>query len=274
MSSPAVILIFGHKPTLEWYEKISLQQCFKVLGHFPIRLICPENLDVREYLAVAPSLFVDHIPGHWLSSLRAYNRLKIMPFLYKRYSQFEFMLSYELDAFVFRDELEYWCSQNWDYVGGPWFEGHASAGPQSKAIPGGNSGFSLRKISSALKVLQTWKTIRPFGEIYREWREVAVFSPRSFCRLAGNLSVRNCFHHTLNRYSDNEDMFWSFAGERIRDFRLAPSNVAARFSFDCQPKRLYLSQGNRLPFGCHKWMGNDPEFWKPFIAAEGYQWQT
>ncbi|MFR6542216.1 MAG: DUF5672 family protein [Butyricimonas virosa] len=25
-----------------------------------------------------------------------------------------------IDAFVFRDELTYWCTLNYDYIGAPW----------------------------------------------------------------------------------------------------------------------------------------------------------
>ena len=50
--------------------------------------------------------------------------MKILPFLYERYAAYEFMFTYELDAFVFKDELEKWCEQGWDYIGAPWFDGY------------------------------------------------------------------------------------------------------------------------------------------------------
>ena len=60
-------------------------------------------MDVSAYRRIAPELIVDFIRPSLLSSYRAYNRLKILPFLYRRYADFEYVLTYELDAFVFRD---------------------------------------------------------------------------------------------------------------------------------------------------------------------------
>jgi hypothetical protein len=134
MSDKVVILIFAHKPMPEWYEAIGLEQCFRVLGRHPIRMVCPIGLDVSAYRRITPGLEVDFIPSHWLASNRAYNRMKILPFLYRRYSGYEYMLTYELDAFVFKDELEYWFEQPWDYIGAPWFEGYDHAAPGSPPI--------------------------------------------------------------------------------------------------------------------------------------------
>jgi hypothetical protein len=108
MSSPVVILIFVHKPQLDWYEEISFRQCFRVLHKHPIRMIYPTSLDVTAYQRLVPNLKVDFVPAGWLSSVRAYNRLKILPFLYRRYAAFEYILTYELDSFVFRVELLDW----------------------------------------------------------------------------------------------------------------------------------------------------------------------
>lgn len=265
-----IVLLFAHRAILEWHEEIALQQCFKVLRNHTIRLVCPDGMDVGQFRTVEPTLEIDYISPKWLNSLRSYNRLKILPFLYERYSDFEFILTYELDAFVFKDELEYWCEQEWDYVGGPWFEGHVEAVADSRPISGGNSGFSLRRTSTMLRVLNTFKLIRPAAEIFGEWKAATKLSPRAVWWLFRNLTWRNCFHHRFNGFTDNEDMFWAFAGARIEGFRLAPYEVARRFSFDCNPERLFSETGKQLPFGAHKWAGKDFGFWRPFIEAEGY----
>ncbi len=59
MNRKVVILIFAHKPTLQWYEAIGLEQCFRVLGHHPIRLVCPTGLDVSAYRRITPALDVE-----------------------------------------------------------------------------------------------------------------------------------------------------------------------------------------------------------------------
>jgi hypothetical protein len=272
MNRKVVILIFAHKSVLEWYEAISLEQCFRVLDRHPIRMVCPTGLDVSAYRRIAPALEVDFIPSRWLANVRAYNRLKILPFLYRRYADFEYILTHELDAFVFRDELLDWCEQGWDFIGAPWFEGYDNARPDAAPIGVGNAGLSLRRISTMLRVMRSWKTIRPTVDVYSEWRRCTDTLPRGLWRLLGNLIWRNCFHHYLNRFGLNEDIFWSCAGDRIAGFRLAPYQVARHFSFEVNPERLFLECGNKLPFGCHKWMEYQPGFWKPHIEAEGYRW--
>jgi hypothetical protein len=272
MPKPVIVLIFTHKSELEWYESIALRQCVHVLERHPISLVCPEGLDVAAYKSIAPAIKIDFIPPHWLASLRAYNRMKIVPFLYERYAAYEFMLTYELDAFVFKDELEEWCEQGWDYIGAPWFEGYTKATPSSRPLGVGNGGFSLRRISTMLRISRSWRAMRPMLKVYLEWRRVTDGSPRGPWRLLGNLIWRNCFHHYLNRFSWGEDIFWSCAGDRIAGFRLAPHQVARHFSFEVNPERLFIECGSKLPFGCHKWMEYQPDFWKPLIEAEGYRW--
>ena len=68
MSDKLVILILSYKPMPEWYRAIGLEQCFRVLGRHPIRMVCPIGLDVSAYWRIAPALKVDFIPSQWLSS--------------------------------------------------------------------------------------------------------------------------------------------------------------------------------------------------------------
>jgi len=52
---------------------------------------------------------------------------------------------------------------------------------------------------------------------------------------------------------------------------LAPFEEAKRFSFEVNPRRLFRECGNVLPFGCHKWMLYDLQFWKSHIQSYGYE---
>ena len=255
---PVVVLVFAHMPRPDELELAALDQCRRVLGRHPTRLVCPAGLDVSAYTAVAPGMVVDFIPPRWLSSLRAYNRLKVLPWLYRRYARFDFLLTHELDAFVFRDELLDWCRQGWDYVGAPWFEGFSGCAADSPPIAGGNSGFSLRRIDSVLRVCRTLRYQRPVREVVADWR-TGRFSLR---KTLNDLTRGNNFFAPLNDWFDNEDLFWSrLVPRRFPWFRVAPYEVARRFSFESNPRRLHDECGGRLPFGCHKWMENDRGFW-------------
>jgi hypothetical protein len=279
MNRKVVILIFTHKSALDWHEKISLEQCYRILGKHPIRIVCPNGLDLSEYRAIVPELKADFIPGHWLASLRAYNRLKILPWLYRRYAEFEFMLTYELDAFVFRDELLEWCNQGWDYIGAPWFEGYHLATPDAPLLGVGNSGFSLRRIQAMIGVRNTWRTVRPFMEIMNEIQS----SNRSILRKSVAIAkwlVYNNFHppftpantNCVDTFKMHDDCFWCLeVPPRFPNFRVANLDDAKRFAFEANPSRLYGECGAHLPFGCHQWMKFEPEFWRKHIESFGYK---
>jgi hypothetical protein len=158
------------------------------------------------------------------------------------------MLIYQLDAWVFRDELEDWCRQGFDYIGAPW----GNAGfvekyrrlrliPRSSCFPWlsgllyrnefrvGNGGFSLRNIRAFLRVLRSNET-------------------------------------AVSRWGGNEDLFWSFLGTQLdRSFRIAFEDRAMRFALELNPRAYVERMGGRLPFGCHAWQKYDPDFWGSFI---------
>jgi hypothetical protein len=257
-----MVLMFAHRaePTAE--EVISLRQCVRVLGRHPMRLICPEGMDHGEYRRLAPGLEVDPIPARWLSSLAAYNRLKVMPWLYRRYAGYEYLLTHELDAYVFTDQLDEWCQAGWDYIGGPWFEGYYASGPDSAPAGAGNSGFSLRRVSSVLRVLGTFRFIHPPRNVVADWW----VGRTGFGRMLKALTVGNNFCGPLNDFDRIEDVFWAdVVPRRFPWFRVAPHEVARRFSFEAQPRRLFAETGGQLPFGCHKWAVLDREFWAAHI---------
>jgi len=158
---------------------------------------------------------------------------------YERFVHYEYILIYQLDAYVFRDELEYWCNRGYDYLGAPWFDGFNLADNDSKLLDiAGNGGLSLRKISSFVKVLSARGDSKKIIEEYIKSRQ-------------------------------NEDLFFSQLAPKIDpSFKIAPPKLAMHFSFECLPKKLYQMIGGKLPFGCHAWERYDFDFWKLFIDAD------
>jgi hypothetical protein len=273
MSEAVVILIFVHKPQLEWYEEISLRQCVRVLGKHPMRLVCPEGLDLAAYRAIVPEIRADFIPRHWLESIRAYNRLKILPWLYRRYAKFDYMLTYELDAFVFRDELLHWCAQGWDYVGAPWFKDHKDDTSEG-FWKVGNSGFSLRRVSTCRKVLRSHRLLA--SPIELGW-STSLFPASPGLRFLVKVlktalcacGYRNTMRYFATHFAEYEDIFWSFHAKRaVPGFKIPTPEEALRFSFEFAPRYCFEKNGRRLPFGCHAWHKTDPTFWREVLATQ------
>ncbi len=271
-SARAVVLIIAHKAALDPLEKISLIQCYRVLGRHPIRVVCPRGMNVDAYREVVPKIAFDFISPKWQRTYAGFNRLKVLPFLYRRYRAFEFILFYELDAFVFRDELDAWCQRGYDYVGAPWFDG--VSGLRSSKVGVGNGGFSLRRVEAMLKVTRSFRWLDSPLRIAREKYWSKKRRIRGFASMLLNATVRNNTFSWFNNWRGHEDVFW---GEKVPQlfpwFRLAPPEEAARFSFEEHPRRLHAEVGG-LPFGCHAWAKYDPDYWRPYIQAAGYSLPT
>jgi hypothetical protein len=258
----AVVLVFAHTESPSSAEALSLKQCATILAKHPIKLVCPAGLDVSRYLEIAPNMVPDFISPHHLSGKDEYNYLKCLPWLYERYAHFDFMLTYELDSFVFEDQLEHWCNQGWDYIGAPWFEGYYECSLHSRMIGVGNSGFSLRNIQTVRKALRAFRLSR-LKELNKAWLE-----RRQTLRgaLAEALNFRNMLGKAFQELGCvHEDFFWCYTIPRIYPKFRIPSPISAiPFAFEANPRMLHFLNGYRLPFGAHKWSALDAMFWKRF----------
>jgi Protein of unknown function (DUF5672) len=265
-----VILIIAHKSQINEFEKISLQQCYKVLGHYPIRLICPRGLDISCYQEIVPKVQVEYIDPRWQSTYENFNRLKVAPLLYRKFRRYEFILFYELDAFVFRDELEYWCSQNYDYIGAPWFSGYDEAEEILPFSGVGNGGFSLRKVESSLRALYSFSYIASPSELWSSWK-ASNGSVQDTISLVKSLTVTNNTFFLFNGFKWHEDLFWGkHVNQNFDWFRVPTENEALKFSFEINPEYLFEKNNRVLPFGCHGWWKYRQDFWWPKIKSFGY----
>lgn len=268
-----IILIISHKEAFTPYEVISLQQCYKVLGQYDILFVCPQGLNVSAYtnqLGFTPS--VHFIDPKWQSTYALFNRLKISPLLYQTFQDYEYILFYEPDAFVFKDKLSYWCNQGYDFIGAPSFEGYHNSTSDSPYGQLLNGGLSLRKISSSIQVLKSLRRIKSRQEYFRNydrmnWKERLIHFPS----MIFSFMVKNRFFHSLNNFDENEDVFWSnYVPKNFQWFKVPLSSEALNFSMEVQPQRMFEDNNKELPFGCHAWWRYDLGFWKPFIEKEGY----
>jgi len=231
-----IILIPIYKEKLSETERVSLVQCCKVLGKYDISLVCPSGLNIGEYARVFNNLSVkfqtQEFDESFFESTKTYNLLMLSADFYKRFSDYDFMLIYQLDAYVFKDELNYWCEQGYDFIGAPWNRYDFLRNKIHLIEAGVNGGFSLRKISSFIKVLN--------GEG------------------SGKMILKDFISS-----GRNEDGFFSIQAKMIDPtFKVAPYDVAMNFSFEHKPEKLYEMTGHKLPFGCHAWEKCNPQFWE------------
>lgn len=257
------VVIIHHKPTLEWHEEVSLRQCKTILHKRDRYLVCPSNLSAKTHQSIDKDLRIVRVLPSCLSTYHNFNVFKCSPNLYHFFSKYDWILFYELDCFVFEDKLDYFCDQQLDYVGAPWFVGFDKADPTSEVLGVGNGGFSLRRTTALTKTLAhllgppsiTSVTKQRIKHIAR----LPIAPPDS--------KTRQTIESKLTLASGQEDLFWSNVAPLINPgFRVASYNLAREFSFEANAQRLFTEIG-RLPFGCHKWHVYDKAFWQPHISA-------
>jgi hypothetical protein len=252
----------------------SFEQCINVLHKHPIVLVCPDSLNIAVYQSIAlnfqKQISVERFEDHFFTDTKSYNKLLLSRKFYNRLVDSEFILIYQLDAWVFRDELEYWCAQNYDFVGAPWFTNYAGATAGSSITGIGNGGFSLRKVNTAIRILSSFKRIEPIKNVWksRNYKQRS-FSEKIFFYKYFTLALlflKNNTFHLFNDFDWNEDYFWSSkAASLFKWYNLPSSEKAMYFSFEVKPELLYSLTDGKLPMGCHAYEKYNPEFWQRFI---------
>lgn len=255
-------------------EVASFRQCLNILHKYPVIIFTHHRLDLSSYIETAnesgKNVEVNYFDEEFFESLEGYNRLLIDSRFYRRFRKSKYILIYQLDAWVFKDELEYWCEKAFDYIGAPWFADWIN-GNSKEFIQGGNGGFSLRKVSSCLKFLKRVERIK-------KAKKVLDISTNSKLIIRFRIFVYNNVLRVKNRnnvpyllsqwYRSTEDYLWSYLIPiTLRDFKLAPPEESRKFSFEVQPEYLFQLNNGNLPFGCHAWEKYGQRFWHSYIKV-------
>ncbi|MGO9639761.1 MAG: DUF5672 family protein [Candidatus Acidiferrales bacterium] len=258
-------------------EEISMHHLREYLGHFDRFIIGPKDAlrslhETREYSDFALRQF----PDRYFQSIQSYSRLMVTEEFYRAFTEYEYILIYQLDCLVFSSDLEAWCHGGWDYIGAPLFKDFLedpAAGPWVV----GNGGLSLRRVGSALDVLTSARLLddpKVRGPKTRRFKS-APYLRRMLVALRTFLFERG-YHNTvgwllrkLKKHPEiyfQEDLFWAVQAPRLAPgFNIATPEQALGFSFEMAPRYCFQANSSRLPFGCHAWAKHDRGFWEPFL---------
>jgi hypothetical protein len=226
-----------------------------VLRRYPIIFVAPESLNIEEYAKLFigdNNICFEFFEDRYFADIQGYNQLLTSSCFYARFLDYRFILIYQLDAFVFRDELEQWCGLNYDYIGAPWEDVKPSWGYYSKLL------HDVPLIHRFLTIVKLLKC-----------------PPRNVGN--GGFSLRKTMSHyrissILNRKTGtgrlHEDIFWSFVvPAHIPWYTIPKPDVALRFAFEVRPRESFMKNNCKLPFGCHAWARYDKEFWMSIFAS-------
>jgi len=249
------VLIPIYKKEPDQLELVSLNQCIKVLKKYEFIFITHKKLDTSIYQDLCRQSNIDfrfeYFAVHYFYNIKGYNALMLLKEFYKRFLSYKFILIYQLDAYVFRDELEYWCNQNYDCIGAPWLRWDMRKLTLT-IIGTGNGGFTLRKPEFFYKYAGKTRIkslFHSFLSIYnRTYKGKNIFYIvfRIITKPLRDLLVRII---KMDNVCNNEDNLWSAI---LKEHGVFPHNTECyQFSFENYPDYLYKLNNKNLPFGCH-----------------------
>lgn len=261
------ILIPIYRLTPTENELKSLLQCFNVLKSRPIYFFCSIEFDTSYYedLCLKNNIIFKKEtfnPSYFISK-DGYNDLCLEKKFYSRFKDFEFMLIYQLDAWIFSDDLDYWCNQQYDYLGAPFPVDFNSSNDEVVFSVVGNGGFSLRRVEVIIGVLSRTNHVFNWIQLVEKYTLRAKKNPLFwlYCVLRF-MGYRN----SIRKKGKWEDDFFSQIGIFTGKIRLPNAIKALKFSFEYKPSAAFKQNGNQLPMGCHGWDWIEyEEFWKQYI---------
>ena len=260
----AVIIPF-YKNTLSAYEIIALQQCELVLSAYPKIAIKPAGLTLPAGSETISFEDVVNFKNHFFEGITGYNHLMLSSDFYKTFLDYEYILIYQLDAFVFKNELEYWCNQDLDYIGAPW-------------IRKKNDKSILKKVQIKLQSsLYTYFNIQQNGLPSRKqfFNKVgngglSLRRVKKFYGLTISMQSSINFYLSQTAFQYNEDSFWSIEVNRKEKVLNIPTwETGLKFAFETYPEKAYFLNKQILPFGCHDW-DKYSDFWRPIFKLYDY----
>jgi len=240
------IVIPIYRAILPDNELNALRRGIELYGNsHDLYLVSPEGLDTSSYSEVSKELKIVSHPEHYFKSVYSYNRLMMKSSFYKTFLGYKYLFLYQLDAFILSDRLAEMCALGYDYIGAPWSDDSWIEIMDDRLktsffsrffLKVGNGGFSLRNIEKSYRIA------RIFAPIGRFWKD-----------------------------NWNEDIFWSTICHRFfPGYKVAPVQDALAFSIEADPNISLQKLDGQLPFGCHAWEKNDPEFWIPHFQDLAY----
>jgi hypothetical protein len=230
------ILVPVWKPYLNFHEQHAIQQLYKVLSpdKYDIFLIGPEYLNETWYKENLKYVSLVRFWDSYFATNISYSKLMLNSGFYNSFRDYEFMLIYQTDAWVFKDDLMEWVAKGYDYIGAPFMFRYPSShgGAVKKRMYNGNGGVSLRNIEVMIEQLGRW---------------------------GGKINLDGIY----------EDILIS---EQFNFNKVPTFMECVNFSWDTEPDLLWQVNQFHLPTFCHNYLVNGYDFYKDFGLIEYYKY--
>lgn len=243
------IVVPIYKEDLDCIEKVSLQRLADVTqGKYDIYFLCPFWGDaLKNYKDIYKYQFYTiNFDEKYFASEFTYSQICLSYDFYKAFAnKYKYMLIYQLDCYLFRDDIQKWVDKDYDYIGAPLVSTNCGWRTE-RILPNGrkvykpmvgNGGFSLRKISTFMEITD------PNGE----FRKYTGLSDEKFAQV------------------QYEDLFFCDALEGLYDLTKPDWKEAMEFALDMNVENIYNDMKlNPSPMGVHA-IGKNIRYWKNVI---------
>jgi hypothetical protein len=186
------------------------------------------------------------------------------------FGNYEFILIAHMDAWIFKDDLEYWLESGFDYIGAPLFLNQRKRNILQKVrnkkmnnlwksmIPEvGNGGLCLRKVSTHMAILNLKRSKFDYQLFFvyliflirnSEWKKIIILVQHLIEALRDTDFYRS-------KHLVYEDVFISGVLNLLnRTFKVAPAGISVAFSIETHQKQILTTESRfTLPFGVHGW---------------------
>lgn len=218
---------------------------------YPVYVICPKKelesiyKNFNEFLysefniSIIKNRFIT-FADHYFESTDTYSTLLLESGFYQCFLNlgFEYSYIFQLDCYLFRDELQYWVNVGYDFVGSPILATNSDWGPNLDQLDYvGNGGFSLRNNRTLSRVLDQEG---PYKEIYQKYKDI--------------LFYKTLPKNSHKRYIDFEDIYICQLLSRYFKIKIPRASVAAHFALDRNPWVAQDKYEVDLPMCCHNWI--------------------
>lgn len=216
------VAIISHKEELCGNDEKSFIRCLDVFSKKRhIKVIIPNNISTEYYEKYGDIIEIVKVDKKWLSSSEEYNAMCCNKDFWNLFHEYEYVLIYQTDCWVFEDKLDYFVSLCFDWYGAPWTHHNDTVG---------NGGFSLRKASKMIEITSKYQF---------NWDSLWGAEDTWFCQkhknelntcdldTACNFSIENPQRKYLNLIKDipmgfhgkQMKRFWDENGNKIKQLR-------------------------------------------------------
>lgn len=261
------VVIPIYKTELSAIERWAVARNLSVLApNREIAIMCPQDLDITPLDSLmglnSNRCRIERFAPAFFDGRLGYNQLMLSQDFYSRFHNSQFVVICQTDVVLFHDNLDYWCSLNYDYIGAPWLP-----------APGDVEGWNLAR-RAIYKLRRGWARLRGgFHPVLLKWKVGnGGFSLR---RVEAMLRVLDQHPDKMAEIAKNanhtasfEDVVWSV---RVNELWPATLNIpdyatAARFAFEGHPEMAMRCTSGELPMGAHAFYRHrNRKFWSQFL---------